>query len=1126
MIRKPTSSFCAYFRIARSLVAIAAGTGVLSGGAVAQSTFAGNAQHTANYSTKAQYLNALHWTTSIDLNNTGGYAHYGAPVMTAANTVFVPVKTGATDGFQINAFSGTAGGALYSLSTDYLLPPHNWIPTYQPVLAPNPAGTRLYYPGAGGSVYYINNVDSVNHGAPVQQVFYTTLANYQANSAGFNSTVFINTPITADSSGNIFFGFRVSGNAPAPLSTSQSGFVRIDANGNATYVLAGTAAGDNNIGFDSHNSAPALSNDQSTLYVSVKAQNNEGYAYLLGLNSTTLATQYKVFLRDPRSNGANSAVVLDDSTASPMVGPDDDVYMGVYGNPSNASRGFLLHFSADLTVTKPAGGFGWDYTPGVVPVSMVPSYTGAATYLLFCKYNNYANAGGDSGDGANRIALLDPTSTQVDAHASSNGLAIMREVLTVIGPTPDVENTGPALPYAVREWCINSPAVSPANNSIYMPSEDGRLYRWNLLTNSLDQFVQLNVGIGEPYVPTIIAPDGQVYTLNGGTLSAAGSPGGVGAALTSSSPDVRNTVVGQSVTFSVAVTNTGNSGLTPTGVVNITDTTYHVINGSLSTTTTPLATNLALDATGHAILTTSKLTADKHFINVTYAGDANFPAAGAALVQFVHAAASKVTLTSSANPAVFGQQVTLKASIAGIMAGASTPSGQVTFRIGSAVIAQVPVNGSGVASFSTSSLALGASTISATYASDTVFAASASSLVQLVTSDATVSTVASNQNPSVVGQAVTFTATVTAKSPGSGVVAGTVTFRAGTVQLDTLPLNSVGQAAFTTSALPLGASSITVTYNGRSNFGSSTSLHLVQLVTKASTSTSLNSSSVPSVYGQPVVFNVTVTANSPGGGTPNGTVTFKNGTTSLNTVTLTTTGHAAYTTSSLPVGSLSITAVYNGSAAYTGSTSLPVSKIVNSAATTSTVASLANPAVFGQSVTFTASVKANAPGSGVPSGTVTFLNGTTILGVVTLNTAANATFTTPTLALPVGIANITVVYSGSANFTASTSAVLNQTVRKDATLTTVASSLNPSVLGQAVTFTTTVKAQAPGSGVPTGTVIFKDGGAVLMTVTLSGGTASYMTSSLTHGTHEITVTYTGDTNYLPSTETALIQKVN
>ena len=203
-------------------------------------TFAGNAQHTAVYQPAAQNLNRIQWSTSINLDNNGDFAHYGAPLVTAGNTVLVPINI-ANDGFQVTAFDGGNGAAKYTLTTDYVLPNHNWIPVYNPCVATGSFGTRLYYAGRGGTIYHIDNPDSVAHGAPVQEVFYTTLANYLANAAAYNATIFVNTPITADSQGNIFFGFRVQGTAPAPLSTSQSGFARLDPNGNGTYVLTGTA---------------------------------------------------------------------------------------------------------------------------------------------------------------------------------------------------------------------------------------------------------------------------------------------------------------------------------------------------------------------------------------------------------------------------------------------------------------------------------------------------------------------------------------------------------------------------------------------------------------------------------------------------------------------------------------------------------------------------------------------------------------------------------------------------------------------------------------------------------------------------------------------------------------------
>src|SRR5207249_9513594 len=90
----------AHFPGKLGLAAAALGlTFLLIGDAGAQTTFGGNAQHTANYTPAAQNLNAVHWTTSIDLNNSGGFAHYGAPLITPANTIFVPVKTGRIDGF-------------------------------------------------------------------------------------------------------------------------------------------------------------------------------------------------------------------------------------------------------------------------------------------------------------------------------------------------------------------------------------------------------------------------------------------------------------------------------------------------------------------------------------------------------------------------------------------------------------------------------------------------------------------------------------------------------------------------------------------------------------------------------------------------------------------------------------------------------------------------------------------------------------------------------------------------------------------------------------------------------------------------------------------------------------------
>ena len=289
-----------------------------------------------------------------------------------------------------------------------------------------------------------------------------------------------------------------------------SGVAPIGADGTGSYVrvVSGTSQ-------VATNSAPALSNDGNTLYV-LESAGNFSSGKLVSLDSHTLAVRAQVTLMDPH-NTANPAVITNDATASPTVGPDGDVYIGVLENPfaSNHDRGWLLHFSADLGTSKIPGAFGWDDTASIVPASMVPSYTGSSTYLLMTKYNNYA---GEGGDGVNKIAILDPNAMMDDP---VTGACVMQEVLTIAGPTPDPEYVG-THPGAVREWCINTAVVNPATDSILANSEDGTLYRWNLTTNTFTQHIALTSGVGEAYTPTLIGVDGTVYAINNATLFAVG----------------------------------------------------------------------------------------------------------------------------------------------------------------------------------------------------------------------------------------------------------------------------------------------------------------------------------------------------------------------------------------------------------------------------------------------------------------------------------------------------------------------------------------------------------------------------------------------------------------------------
>jgi hypothetical protein len=175
-----------------------------------------------------------------------------------------------------------------------------------------------------------------------------------------------------------------------------------------------------------------------------------------------------------------------------------------------------------------------------------------------------------------------------------------------------------------------------------------------------------------------------------------------------------------------------------------------------------------------------------------------------------------------------------------------------------------------------------------------------------------------------------------------------------------------------------------------------------------------------------------------------------------------------------------------------------------------------NPTVYGQSVTFTATV---SPSFGaVATGTVTLKVGTGTLGTATLS-GGTATFTTKTL--PAGADAITAVYGGSASDLTSTSAALTQTVKKATTTTALASSLNPATHGKSVTFTATIKPQY--AGAVTGTVTFKDGTKTLGTGAVNAMTdkATFTTSTLTVGTHAITAAFGGNSNNVASTSSSL-----
>jgi hypothetical protein len=363
------------------------------------------------------------------------------------------------------------------------------------------------------------------------------------------------------------------------------------------------------------------------------------------------------------------------------------------------------------------------------------------------------------------------------------------------------------------------------------------------------------------------------------------------------------------------------------------------------------------------------------------------------------------------------------------------------------------------------------------------------------------------------GQAVTFTATVTGQQGGA--VSGNVAFKQGATTVATVGLVS-GQAVYSTTYATTGTRSMTVVYAGDSNNLGSTSAVLKQAVQSlpAATTTKVVTSGSPSLINQLVTFTATVSSTD---GVPdNEAVTFYDGATAIGTG-LTSGGLATFQTSSLTAKTHTIKATYAGDATFKSSSGT-VSQVVSLYTATVTLTASPNPSAYGQSVGLIATVTSGAPGG--PTGTVTFKNGSTTLGTAPLT---GETALLATTKLPVGSDAVTAIYNGDAQDGKMTSAPFTQAVNPAMINMTFTSSPNPSTFGKAVKFTATLTSNGK---LPNGqTVTFGYNGTNLGTGNISGGKAVFSTTTLPAGSDGVTATYAGSADYSPASA-SVTQTVN
>jgi Bacterial Ig-like domain (group 3)/FG-GAP-like repeat len=385
---------------------------------------------------------------------------------------------------------------------------------------------------------------------------------------------------------------------------------------------------------------------------------------------------------------------------------------------------------------------------------------------------------------------------------------------------------------------------------------------------------------------------------------------------------------------------------------------------------------------------------------------------------------------------------------------------------------------------------------------------------------ATATTLISGLNPSSFGQFVTFRAAVTSTF---GTPTGAVKLFDGSIAMGTSNLVN-GLASITVSTLRAGSHTITAVYQGSLKFSPSKSVSVIQNIksARAATSTVVVSSLNPAVQGQFVTFTATVSSS--GGVPPDYTkyVTFRRGENVLGVAQLFK-GTASCTTL-LPAGVSTITALYPGDATFASSISpglLQVVKTKTQSNTTTTLASSLNPSIYGQKIMLTATARSS--GSAIPTGNVVFWSSqgsdASIIAIVALNVQGVATLTKTYL--NADSYQIYAVYKGDTDSGPSVSGKVYQVVKQTTSAAAVSSSLNPSLSGQSVTFTTKITSPTV---VPTGPVTFTVGNRALGTAQLASGKATLTISALPVGSSLVKATYLGNSN-IAQTSASLTQTV-
>jgi hypothetical protein len=288
------------------------------------------------------------------------------------------------------------------------------------------------------------------------------------------------------------------------------------------------------------NVIPAIADD-GTIYVASRAQFSSRHSYLVAVNAN-LTPKWIASLRDrindgcnvllppngtaggclpgtkkgvdPATNNTPAGRILDESSASPTIGPDGSIYYGVYTR-YNWAQGHLMHFDKNGHFLN-AYLFGWDATPGIYPHNN--------SYSVVLKENHYGGVGSYCNDATicppdrtatypnnpeeSLISQFNPNLIREWAYKNTNTNSCARDAsgnVTCVSDHPDS-----------FEWCVNS-VVIDKSGIVYGASEDGNIYTINQ-GGTLHDSRFLSLSLGAAYTPTAMDSQGRLFAQNYGDV--------------------------------------------------------------------------------------------------------------------------------------------------------------------------------------------------------------------------------------------------------------------------------------------------------------------------------------------------------------------------------------------------------------------------------------------------------------------------------------------------------------------------------------------------------------------------------------------------------------------------------